>query len=1066
MPLVRVKVAATGETAYVTSEDAAAGYKSGAYKPVGQVLAETSTGEQYAVEGGQDLRLQGLEQAGAGDVASLAQQQADEALAGGVGGAVSAGLVGLADSAFLGGYSALSGEEQRERIGRLRREQGGAYAAARLAGDIGLGVAGASRGALGEAARLLPGGMVARASERLVAGGAAGSRVLGAVAGGALEGAAGAAADYLADQTLADKPGLSGEAFAQQVGIGALLGGGIGGVLGATGEALSRRGSRQARERIGDLPDSVVDSTVDTERAAMAALDDLAGASDRVPLASLIPPRAASPEGVAERVGGVFGALRQADSERVALQREIDDAVMPGLNAIPAEQADALRGELGAALRAHREALDDARGWARGLGRADREQAMAARRARMEAEIGELEIEAPAPAAAPDAPGPARAPRRQPAEPDPDAAPGDDLLAQLQRTQERVRSGAKLSEVTEETAAAAPKKRRGRQPKMPDGFQAGPHIPDGTPRVKGIPEIDQIDESALYVVKASDMRARGNVGLQEGVDAGRAASIKRGWADGKKFDPIDVTVHDGGRVEISQGRHRLWAAAEEGRDIPVRFSRGVEQPKLGGKAAVSEWLAKHKRKDGVRYVDSLSGAPARGVSPRAIDKVVTPMDEAAEDLLPPLRLDNFRRAEPGEAAAILANERSRPPELDLLLRDLRRESYQDAAEEAVSPAAAQYGKLLDGDSDDAVDVFSRLDEAAEQLRAAVARARAVQPPVDPLAAVSLPEAPAGRAGMVGRVTQAAQNVGSALEVAGAMGVPLPSVGSIPVIGPALSAYLKMRAAWRVLRGSGAMVPATPAARAAGARVRIEQAARASVTRVLELGEAALANPLLPGLAGRQAGRLADQLRDREAEHREMVDQVDAVMQASPDALQLEIARAGAGTPLSVTQSAQEAAGRAVAYLQEVAPRPATAGTPWAGVPRYTPVQQAQWRQRITAVQQPQDAASALASGLTAPWAREALQRVWPEIWGLWREELARQQDVLAQLARPQRLAIGRNFDIPLDVSQLPGYPRAGATPSTAMQPGSPAAPTRAPQPSVKPRAAEVYATPEQAQAIQ
>lgn len=1064
MPLVRVKVEATGETAYVTSEDAAAGYKSGAYKPVGQVLAETSTGEQYAVEGGQDLRLQGLEQAEAGDVASLAQGQADEALAGGVGGAVSAGLVGLADSAFLGGYSALSGEEQRERIARLRREQGGSYFAGRLAGDIGLGVAGASRGALGEAASLLPGGMVARASERLVAGGAAGSRVLGAVAGGALEGAAGAAADYLADQAISEKPMLSGEAFAQQVGIGALLGGGIGGTLGGVGSALERR---RGRRELGTLGDDVAE-VADTERAAMAAVDDLAGASDRVPLSSLIPPRAASPGGVAERVGGVFGALRQADSERVALQREIDDAVMPGLDAIPGEQADALRGELGAALRAHREALDDARGWARGLGRADREQAMAARRARMEAEIGELEIEAPAPAAAPDAPGPARAPRRQPAEPVPDAAPGDDLLAQLQRTQERVRSGAKLSEVTEETAAAAPKKRRGRQPKMPDGFQAGPHIPDGTPRVKGIPEIDQIDESALYVVKASDLRARGNVGLQEGVDAGRAASIKRGWADGKKFDPIDVTVYDGGRVEISQGRHRLWAAAEEGRDIPVRFSRGVEQPKLGGKAAVSEWLAKHKRKDGVRYVDSLSGAPARGVSPRAIDKVVTPMDEAAEDLLPPLRLDNFRRAEPGEAAAILANERSRPPELDLLLRDLRRESYQDAAEEAVSPAAAQYGKLLDGDSDDAVDVFSRLDEAAENLRAAVARARAVQPPADPLAAVSLPGAPAAptSTGIAGRVAQAAQNVGGALEVGQALGLPVPSARNIPVIGPALSAYLGMRAAWRVLRGSSAMVPATPAARAAGARVRIEQAARASVTRVLELGEEALTSTLLPGLAGRQAGRLADKLRDRESEQREMRDQVDAVMQASPDVLQLEIARAGAGTPLSVTQSAQEAAGRAVAYLQEVAPRPATAGTPWAGVPRYTPVQQAQWRQRITAVQQPQDAASALASGLTAPWAREALQRVWPEIWGLWREELARQQDVLAQLARPQRLAIGRNFDIPLDPSQLPGYPRAGNTPSTAMQPSSPATPTRAPQPSVKPRVASVYATPEQEQSLQ
>jgi hypothetical protein len=315
------------------------------------------------------------------------------------------------------------------------------------------------------------------------------------------------------------------------------------------------------------------------------------------------------------------------------------------------------------------------------------------------------------------------------------------------------------------------------------------------------------------------------------------------------------------------------------------------------------------------------------------------------------------------------------------------------------------------------------------------------------------------------VANAAQNVGSALEVASALGVPVPSAAGIPVVGPALSSYLKLRAAWRALRGSSARLPATPAAKVAAARVRVEQAARASVQRVLQLGTAALTSDVLPGLAARQAGRLADKVRDREAEQAEMRAEVEQVMAANPEALRLDVARAAVGTPMEVTQSAQDAAARAAEYLRSVAPQPPSAGTPWASTPRYTPVQIAQWRQRSTAVRDPQGTATAMAAGVNTPWAKQALVQVWPEIWGLWREEITRQQDVLARLPRAQRMAIGVNFDVALDPSQVGGYPRAGATPPPGPA-ATPAQPTRAAQPSVKPRAAEIYATPEQDQAIQ
>lgn len=1076
MPLVQVQVAATGQTAWVTEEDARAGQAKGLYRPVGKVLAETSTGEQYAVEGGQELALQGLQAAESSDVAALAQAQADAEIAGGLGGAARSFYQGAVDSAFLGLPSATADGEERENIARLRREQGAAYAGGRLAVDVATGVAGASKGALGAASRFLPAGHVARLSERLVAGGVAGSRALGVVGGTALEGAAGAAADYLADDVIREKPGLSGEAFAAQIGTGALLGGALGGTIGGVGAALERRA---ARRQAVDAAARVVDDLAaadEVERAAMGAVDDLAAESDRIPLASLVPPRAASPEGVAERVSGVYGALRQADAERVALQREVDDAILPGLDTLPTERAQALRDEIGQATAAYRYALNDAKGWARGLDREQRaltrarldeervRQAAARTRGVEETVEQRLERERLRTQRVAEGPQP-RAPRSQarqdtPATAIPGEQPGGDLLAQLQRTQEQIGAGRSLSEVSAEGAAAAPKPaRRGRQPKMPDGFELGPHVSPNARRIKGIPEIADLDEDALYVVKASDLRSRGDGGLAEGVQEGRKASIQRGWKDGKTFEPIDVTIYQSGKVEIAQGRHRLWAAAEEGRDIPVRFSRGIEEPTTRGKEAVAEWLAKHRRKAGVRYVDSATGAPTRGSSPRSVDKVVSFDGMPAPENLPaPIDLTEFRPVRPGEMAENLRALRELDPDIEIPAA-LARERAGAAADEldaeaAISHGAQQVGRVLDGDSDDAIEVFAKLDEAAEQMRAVISRARQA-PAQGGAAVVSLPDAPATAPGIGRRIAGAVQNVGSALEVASALGVPVPSAAGIPVVGPALSSYLKLRAAWRALRGTGASLPATPAARAASARVRIEAAARASVQRTLQLGEKALKSTLLPGLVGRQAGKLAGLvLQDDAGEQRSMRADVEGVLAANPEAPRLDVARAAVGTPADVTGAAQEAASRALSYLQSVAPKTPGQGTPWALPPRYTPLQMAQWQERSTAVRSPAEAASALAAGARAPWAKEALVQVWPEIWGLWREELTRQQDVLARLPRPQRLAIGASFDIPLDPVQMPTYPRP--SPQVAQQPQ----PSQA-RPTSRPRLAELAATDEQ-----
>ncbi len=1105
MPAQQVRDVKTGAVILVDEGEAKAGLASGIYEPAGKVVATTKTGDEYAVEAA-DVGTLGLTEAGPEAAALAAQQAADVERYGDSG--LSAFATGVGLSASLG-LSALGGtREDRAERGRLVRTNPGSTMAGQLAGDLVLGAATSAPGALGKVASLLPGGAVTRASERLVAGGLAGSRVAGAVAGGALEGAAGAAADYLAQQALSDRPELSGEAFAAHLGVGSLLGGAIGGGFGAVGGALERRaGRRQA----GALADEAADTALDVARAAMGAVDELAAEADRVPLASLVPPRAATPEGVAERVSGVYGALRQAEAERVALQREIDDTVMPGLDLLEPEQAKAVRAELGQATKAYKSALDDAKGWARGIDREQRTMARVrldeeriaqaqARTSGIEGTIGQrLErenlrtrmVEARTRGVEETvaqrlererlrtqrvAEGPRSRKRAADATPDvpataiPEAAPGDDLLAQLQRTQEQLGAGRVLGEVSAEGAAAVPKRApRGRQPKMPAGFEIGPHISPTARRIKGIPDLPELDEDALYVVKASDLRARGQRGLTDGVQDGRKASIQRGWKDGKSFEPIDVTIARNGEVTVSEGRARLLAAAEEGRDIPVRFSRGIEEPTKRGKEAVAEWLAKYKRDTGVRYVDSATGAPSRGIQPRAVDKVVSFKGQAIPDDLPaPIDIASFRGLAAGERAERMAASRALDPDIEIpaaLAQERATLGGMPDEIELVDPGTAQVGRVLDGDSDDAVEVFAKLDEAAEAMRRAVATARSGQPPQG-MGAVSLPDAPAGQPGLARKVAGVAQNLGSALEVANALGVPVPSAGQIPVVGPALSSYLKLRAAWRALRGSGTMLPATASARAASAKVRMEAGARAAADRVLELGDKALRSSLLPGMAARQGGRLAARLIDGEAEQREIQAEVDEVMSADPASLQIEIARSASGAPLPVTAGAQEAAARAVAYLQEVAPKPAGYGTPWAQRERYSATEIAKWRQRSTAVRQPEATAAALAGGLVAPWAREAMVRVWPQIWALYREELGRQQDVLAKLSRPQRMAIGRNFDLVLDPSRIPGYLTAASVPASTQGGSGSAAPTRSAQPSSKPRIAELMATPEQATVIQ
>lgn len=291
---------------------------------------------------------------------------------GGAGGALKGlGLGGLSGASF-GITDALrtmgSTELEREVMRAEREENAPWYTAGQLAGEI---VPAALTGGAGFAARaasLTPAGMLARQTARIVAMGADGGRSarLGAAALGAgIEGAASAAGNYLAEQVIQEDPKLTAEAFLARAGLGALLGGAAGGVARVAGDAVDTLAARLAND--GDRFGSLLDHLVG-KRGASAA-DDLAGAGGAkgtVRYRDLIPAADRDPRKVAEYLGGALTAVDDAAARRTAMAKEVRGILNDkALDALPVEQARALRAELSAGLDQHAQAVSAARSWAK-----------------------------------------------------------------------------------------------------------------------------------------------------------------------------------------------------------------------------------------------------------------------------------------------------------------------------------------------------------------------------------------------------------------------------------------------------------------------------------------------------------------------------------------------------------------------------------------------------------------------------------------------------------------------------------------------------------------------------
>lgn len=259
-----------------------------------------------------------------------------------------------------------------------------------------------------------------------------------------------------------------------------------------------------------------------------------------------------------------------------------------------------------------------------------------------------------------------------------------------------------------------------------------------------------------------------------------------------------------------------------------------------------------------------------------------------------------------------------------------------------------------------------------------------------------------------RLGNLGQTVLGAGEVAQTLGVDtgLPSVRDIPIIGGLASLYLQAKTGLNVAKGRG-LVPGSRVTQAAAKSVSLSDRISQTVRRVAEKGlrRTAVSPRALPIVPAQVAAQVAQ------------------VTSVSPTVAAEQVRAETEDTTDAVSMAAVNTAMRAQNYLAANAPRDPLPVRP-PGLPPWepNPMEAMDWSRRTWALQHPHDALTAALLDPTANIEVEAVRAVYPAIWNLYREGLAQEQAALAKsLSLGQRDAIGRNFDLPLTIANIPGY---------------------------------------------
>lgn len=967
--------------------------------------AEYYLRQGFRPEGGADIVQ-------AADKAVLAERQAGRGALDQVG----AAFHGFMSGATFGGSRVLeeglgfSRDEQKA----LEQDFAKTNAVSELAGAI---VPALVPGGQGSILKALPAGRAALMGERIaqVGEGASAWRKIGALAkAGAAEGAVQTGGQYLSSVALGDRD-LSAEAFMAEAGKGALLGGAIGGGLGAAeqGFIAARKlipkamGGKAELAKAADNVDAELTKALDgTERAQQAARDKLEAL--RLQRADL---DVAAQAKVAERRAAEAAQAEQ----KLATQRELD------------------------AIK---------------LDRAKNPPARAPRTRKPGAAADDLAPVEPLPtSAAPDKPVQVDVVAAPDVPPVTAADGGDDLLAQLAATKSKLDAGEAfggmaqrkpvvdeiheaMAELDPEAAAIvnAAKAHEAAAEKIRSRFTIRDR--NGTHRV----EIPEMADMTLGRVKQAYTVANDaeKAAILETIGPERAKALTEIVEGRATFDKWYKNKNHW--YEDPSYRAQMEPIGPAPDDLAVDFADGTS-PGFEGATMTADDFAD---------VDSMNRAAAD------LAEYEQTMASLVEQLGPAAPADLVETAAK-HAAAVDAHADDGIARMAQIADDM---PTAPAAPAAVAEAPAPIVRDVAGEA-------AQVAAGGDPLKAA---SLVSLPGANAL--VKAGGKASGKAGLLA-------DLGAANEALQAVGINTPfNVKDIPVIGPIASAYLKLRAALTVAKKAGFRVPLVGDAAVAAGSSRARDRVVESVEKMLAGGAKAAgrvntaagrmgAVQALPRAAEALRARLYDDGQKRPAPKSD----VDALRARLAE---LEAATANpAGVAATVRQNLRNVksagvvdavaavAQRKLAYLAKHAPTP----------PIAAPLSRAQWRpapaeidrfaRRVRAANDPIGVLDDVSRGVVTAEAVDTLREVYPRLYEEARSHLLlKAPDVREALPHQLVVRMSALFDVPLISSMEPETIAAiqAIAPLPTPSTSGPTSPAMTPAPGGAPNVSDMFMT--------
>lgn len=299
--------------------------------------------------------------------------------------------------------------------------------------------------------------------------------------------------------------------------------------------------------------------------------------------------------------------------------------------------------------------------------------------------------------------------------------------------------------------------------------------------------------------------------------------------------------------------------------------------------------------------------------------------------------------------------------------------------------------------------------------------------------------------------------GEAMEVLKALGVHVPALSAIPVIGPVLGAYLKAKAVMGIIGRKGGSVGRTAetviAAKAAATRNRVNaavkgmldtgsKAVRATTPKAASLA-GALSVQLMPAIDGSKRPKKTD---DVYAAYDARMDELARAGQ--PGAIRDAIASRVQTSDPALLDSIVDAKSRGLQFLADKAPKQTVLPALLKGDGPWKPskVALATWSRYVQAVDDPASVLEDVARGnAVTPEAAETLRTVYPSLYAEAQKTLLQEARTLeATVPYTRRITLSILFHVPADATMAPShlqFLQADESPSPAMPTGQgPAAP--------------------------